>query len=204
MKNAGVPRAPRLVASCWSASILRAVLVVVECCTDLAHVETHLTGVALKVGTLEGALVLEEEVVHLPELVVSALFEGFKRQVRGGTCVLVEGEGVVAPNDAQVFAILTLDSLDRGANAGAEGALELGHDDHRDKSIGVTLTWLVGGDGNAVAHDVIFWTGCIRAEGLALTGDVYVGDIFVPTFILSKKVAAGKPSDERDHDRDYC
>lgn len=182
---------------------LRLVLVVVERRAYLAHVETDLGGVSLKVSTLKGTLVLEEEVVHLPELVSAALFKGFESQVRSRTCVLVEGERVVAPDNAQVLTVLTLDALDGGTNATAEGALELGHDDHRDECVGRTLAGLVGGDGNAVALDVIFRARCVCAEG-AFSCDVDVGDFFVATFMLSKKVAAGKPSDERDHDRDYC
>jgi hypothetical protein len=48
----------------------------VEVSVELLHVEAELSGVLLKIGALEGTLIGEQLVVHLPELTLSAGGEG--------------------------------------------------------------------------------------------------------------------------------
>src|SRR5260370_852251 len=107
---------------------LRLVGVVVEPRLELVHVAPELLGVLLERGALETvgrALVLAQEVVHLPESVRSLLLEGF---VRGLGCegrVGVHGERLVTPDELYLVAVGVGDLLHRRLHPTAERALKL-------------------------------------------------------------------------------
>src|SRR6185436_2238634 len=82
---------------------LRLVLVAVQRRLELGHVEAQLLGVLLQAGAVELLLVGEQLVVHLPEL---ALLAGGPGGAGGGLGVLVEGERVVLPGDADLARVL--------------------------------------------------------------------------------------------------
>jgi hypothetical protein len=107
--------------------------VVVEGRAEAGHVEALLLGVALEVSALEVLLVFEEGVVHAPEARVAALREGLATRLGGGHRLVVEGEGVIAPDEADAVAVALADLRDLRPDARAEGALVvrdvLDHDD---------------------------------------------------------------------------
>src|SRR5205823_2266994 len=73
------------------------VLAGVECRLELRHVEADLLRILLERRTVEGLLVGEELIVHLPEL---ALLARGHRSLRGRHGLVVEGERIVLPDDA--------------------------------------------------------------------------------------------------------
>ena len=104
----------------------------VEVGLELLDVQPEVLGVGLEVLTGQGALVLEELVVHLPELALGA---GGQGGLGGGHGVLVEGQRVVAEGDGHLVAIGVQDLLRGRQDAGAEGALELAELDDGDQGL---------------------------------------------------------------------
>jgi hypothetical protein len=185
------------------------VLVVVERGADLRHVEARLLRVALEVGPRQRALVLEQDVVHLPELLRAALLERLHREVRGGAGLGVERERVVAPDDAHLAAVLVQDARRRREDAGAERTLELRDLDDGDERVLGALARLVGGDGHAVAHDLARRRRALGGSGAACGSDSVggrfdadVGDRVLVAASSAGDLPDGKAADERDHDRD--
>src|SRR5690606_3623791 len=79
------------------------VALAVEGLLELVHVDAaDLLRELLVLGPPEGALVLEEQLVVLPELLVAALTEHLTRGLRGGVRLVVEGEREIAPDDADL------------------------------------------------------------------------------------------------------
>ena len=96
------------------------------------HVEADLLGpfLVLRLGQL--LLVLEHQLVHLPEF---ALLVGRQRGLGGGHGVLVEGQRLVAPDDLHVAFVCLEDLPHRRLGLEAERALEVGELD--DGHLGV-------------------------------------------------------------------
>src|SRR4051794_22643591 len=111
---------------------LRLELVGVEGSLELGHVEAELLGVLLQAGPVEGGLVLEQLVVHLPEL---ALLGGGHGGHGGRLGVLVHVERHVLPDHPQLVAVLLLELGDGRLDPLAEGALEVGVEDQGDRRV---------------------------------------------------------------------
>src|SRR3954468_9543442 len=107
---------------------LRLVGVCVERCLELVHVEAELLGVLLESGALDAvgrALVLEKQVVHLPETVGALLLERLGGSLGSEGRVGVHGEGLVTPDELHLVAVRIGDLLHRRLYASAERALKV-------------------------------------------------------------------------------
>src|SRR5690606_32602499 len=86
----------------------------VERLAELVHVDAaDLRGELLVLGAAELTLVLEEQLVVLPELLVAALAVDLARGLRGGVRLTVEVEGEVTPDDADLTLVRLEDLVDR-------------------------------------------------------------------------------------------
>jgi hypothetical protein len=122
---------------------------------ELVQVELELRGVLLDVGAGHRLLVLEEDVMHLPEL---ALLAGGQRGLGADLGVLVHRQREVLEDDADVLGVgRVLDDLvQHVGELGAERALEVGELDDRDQRLvgaGVRVLLAVG-DAEALALDL--------------------------------------------------
>ena len=88
-----------------------------------SDVEPDLLRPLLVLGVRQLGLVLEEQLMHLPEL---ALLVRRHRRLGRGQRVGVEGERLVAPDELHVAFVRLEDLLDGRLGAPAEGALEVG------------------------------------------------------------------------------
>ena len=151
MKKVGVPVTPRRSAGSTSSAIRAALSRLRRCSTESLAVEPEVAGVADQVARLEGVLVPQEQVVHLPERVlVSGGFRGFGGEL-GVRVDVVQRE--VAPHVPDV-AVASEHVPQDGLGLAAVGALEVAvlHDGDR----------CPGGAADAVAG---------RVNGLAEVGD---------------------------------
>ena len=123
-------------------------LVGVQGLLELGHVEAETLSVAVEVRARERLLVLEELVVHLPEL---ALLAGGEGGLRRKGRVLVEGQRVVLEGDADLARVGVEDLLDGRIDPRAEGALELGELDDGDGGVGAGALGGAGADREDVA-----------------------------------------------------
>jgi hypothetical protein len=98
------------------------VLVIVERVLDVAIREADVLGVLLQRRAIERLLILEERVVHRPELAVR---RGGGGNLSRGLGVVVEGQGLVVPDHAHVLAVRLHDLIDGRLDARAERALEI-------------------------------------------------------------------------------
>jgi len=103
----------------------------------------------LEIGALEGALVLEEEVVHRPEARIAALREGLHRRLCREPGVLVEGQRPVPEHQPHVGSVGRREARHRRDGPGAERALEVAEGDDRHERVGGASARRAG-DGNAV------------------------------------------------------
>ena len=110
---------------------------------EAAHVEADLLGPGLVGGRRELGLGGEHLVVHLPELALLARRLGGQR---GRPGVRVEGERLVLPDHPDLAREGLLELLERRLDAGAEGALEVREEDHRDLGVGRAAGRVVGAD----------------------------------------------------------
>ncbi len=101
---------------------LRQEAVLLEVAREATHVEPQVGRVRQQRGCLEVLLVLEEQVVHLPE---PSLRAGGLRGLRGQQRVRVElGEREVAEDEADPVSDSALEPLQLPVGASTEGALE--------------------------------------------------------------------------------
>ena len=102
--------------------------VVVEGGLELGHVEALLLGVLVERLALQAVffgLIREELVVHFPEAFVALLLQGLFRGLAGEGRVRVHREGLVAPNELHLVAVVLHDFVYLRLDARAEGALEI-------------------------------------------------------------------------------
>ena len=104
MKNDGVPLRADLVALGQLGVDLRLPLARVEVGLELVDVEADLRRVLLQRRAIERLLVLEHDVVHLPEL---ALGLGRQRRFGRRVRVVVERQRELLERDAHVLAVLS-------------------------------------------------------------------------------------------------
>ena len=97
---------------------------------EALHVEPEAGGVALDVLVLELALVLEEEIVHLPEL--SLVARGDRRASRRERVRVRAGERVVLEDEPHAPLELAQQLLEQRMGAAAVGALEVAELDDGD------------------------------------------------------------------------
>jgi hypothetical protein len=111
--------------------------------------------------------------VHLPEL---ALLPGGERGLGGEGGVLVERQGVVLEDDADLAAVGLLDLLQRRADAGAERALEFAELDDRDGRLRVALDGVRGLDLDIIDLGVVLGGAGAAADlgGRAVLGELGV------------------------------
>ena len=98
---------------------LRRVLVL----APAGHVEADLLRPLLVLCVRQLLLVLEHQLVHLPEL---ALLVGRQGRLGRGQRVGMERQGLVPPDELHLALVRVEDSLERRLDARAEGALEIG------------------------------------------------------------------------------
>jgi hypothetical protein len=179
--------------------------VAVERGAQAVHVEPDLLAVALDVRAAERLLVLEEHVVHLPELLAAALRQRLTRGDGRRHGVLVEGQHVVAPDDAHVVAVLVHDAGERGLDPLAERALELApHHDGDERVVRPALRRPSGHLGPEPLD--AFRRRCARARRALARAAAGVhrdgGELAVAGGASADQVADGQTCDEGDQNRD--
>jgi hypothetical protein len=102
MKKLGVPRTPNCLPIAMSASTLALLTCLSSSALNFGHVEAQLLGVLLDVGARHRLLVLEEDVVHLPEL---ALLAGGERGLGAHARVLVHRQRELLEHHAHVLGV---------------------------------------------------------------------------------------------------
>src|SRR5690606_20761627 len=118
----------------------------VEGRAELGHVETDLLRVLLESLTLEAVgrlLILEEELVHLPEAGIALLLERLDRGLGSERSVGVEGKRLVAIDDLHLVAVRVEDLLHGRLDALAERALVLRELLDDDLRVGAALPGVV-------------------------------------------------------------
>ena len=129
-KNVGVPVTPLWSAVSMSSADARGVDAAAQLVGEPVDVEAELAGVADEIRRHQRVLVLEQQVVHLPELALRRRRLGRLGRELG---VRVDvGERQVAEDVAQVVAELRHDLAHDRLGAAAEGALEVAVLDERD------------------------------------------------------------------------
>ena len=107
------------------------------------RVSSPILRVARERAGVERALVLEDLAVHRPELALLARGLGGER---GGHRVRVHRQRLVLPDDAELAGVGLLELLQRGLDAAAERALEVGEQDHRELRVRRAAGRVVGPD----------------------------------------------------------